>query len=129
MAMGGETDEHYPFEYQSADGRFIINPAPLVREIVSDVTQGKSPGAISLKFHNSIATMIRDICCSLRDKWQINQVALSGGCFQNIYLLTQGITQLRKEGFEVFYHHSVPPNDGGICLGQAVIANEKQKKC
>ena len=125
MAMEGETDDHYPFDYQQERGPYSISPAPLIRGMLSDHKNNKSAGAISLKFHNSIVTMVTDICTRLRDDWNFNRVALSGGCFQNTYLLTQCIEHLTRGGFEVLYHQKVPPNDGGIALGQAVIASKR----
>ncbi|MBW1840136.1 MAG: hypothetical protein JRI49_09390 [Deltaproteobacteria bacterium] len=81
-------------------------------------------GYISTKFHNSIITMIVKVCHSLRDRWELNCVAFSGGCFQNTYLLSKSITRLTSAGFKVFFHQKVPPNDGGLALGQVLIANE-----
>jgi len=127
MAMEGDTDEYYPFLSQRKGECQIIDPAPLIRGILVDLREKRTSGYISSKFHNSIVTMIVDICCALREQWKITKVALSGGCFQNTYLLCKSITKLKDNGFEVFVHHQVPPNDGGIALGQALIANELLK--
>ena len=104
-----------------------INPSPLIKGVISDLKEGKSSGYISSKFHNSIVTMVANICSTLRDNLGLNKVALSGGCFQNNYLLSKSIKRLAKKGFEVLYHRKVPANDGGIALGQALIANELLK--
>jgi hydrogenase maturation protein HypF len=69
--------------------------------------------------------MISETCNRLREGFSINRVALSGGCFQNTYLLSRSIERLTGEGFEVFCHQQIPPNDGGLALGQALIANEQ----
>lgn len=124
MAMNGDTDEYYPFSYQQEEECNIINPSPLVKGILLDLKEDKSLGHFSSKFHNSIINMIVEVCCSLRDKWGLNRAALSGGCFQNTYLLSKSITKLTSAGFEVFFHQEVPPNDGGLALGQALIANK-----
>jgi len=124
MAMNGDTEEYYSFLYQQEEKCLTINPSPLIRGMLSDIKQNKSPGYISSKFHNSIVTMILHICHTLKSEWGLNRVALSGGCFQNTYLLSKSIKKLMSAGFEVFYHQKVPPNDGGISLGQALIANE-----
>jgi len=92
-----------------------------------DLREQRTSGYISSKFHNSIVTMSVNTCCVLRERWKITKVALSGGCFQNTYFLCKSITKLKDSGFEVFVHHQVPPNDGGIALGQALIANELLK--
>jgi hydrogenase maturation protein HypF len=124
MVMGNPCDERYPFIYQQDEGCITIDPSPLIKGLLSDLKKGSPSEYISSKFHQSIVTMVVEVCCLLRKQWGVDSVALSGGCFQNIYLLTQSITGLRKEGFEVFYHQKVPPNDGGISLGQAVVATE-----
>ncbi len=65
-----------------------------------------------------------EVCRRIRKRDQLDRVCLSGGTFQNMYLLRHAVEELRDDGFEVFLHALVPPNDGGISLGQAVIANE-----
>jgi hydrogenase maturation protein HypF len=81
-------------------------------------------GHISACFHNTVASAIAEVCLRLRQQERLNRVCLSGGVFQNVYLLERVVADLRRGGFEVFLHATVPPNDGGISLGQAVIANE-----
>lgn len=124
MAMDGDTEEYYSFLYHQEEGCQMINPSLLIRGILSDLKEDRSSGYISSKFHNSIVNMILDICYTLRDDWKLNRVALSGGCFQNVYLLSKSIKRLTSAGFEAFYHQKVPPNDGGLSSGQAFIANE-----
>jgi len=124
MAMGEDSGEGYPFTYQQEESCLIINPSPLIKGLLSDIRAGTSSRQLSSKFHRSIVTMVVEVCRSLRERWGLNAVALSGGCFQNIYLLTQSSIRLKEAGFEVFFHQKVPPNDGGISLGQAVIASE-----
>jgi hydrogenase maturation protein HypF len=125
MALEGETEDSYPLLYHNENGCLTISPEPLIREICSDIRKAKPIGYISTTFHNSIVGMIIETCSKLRDAFSINRVALSGGCFQNTYLLSRSIERLTSEGFEVFRHQKVPPNDGGLALGQALIANEK----
>jgi hydrogenase maturation protein HypF len=127
MAKEGDTEEYYSFLYQQEKGYQTINPSPLIKGVISDIKEGKSSGYISSKFHNSIVTMVANTCSTLRDNLGLNKVALSGGCFQNTYLLSESIRRLTKKGFEVLYHRKVPTNDGGIALGQALIANELLK--
>ncbi len=125
MSLKGGSQDCYPFLYHQEDDCYTINPEPLIREICSDLKAAKPIGNISTAFHNSIVRMIIETCNKLRDAFKINRVALSGGCFQNAYLLSRTIEKLIGEGFEPFYHKRVPPNDGGLALGQALIANEK----
>jgi hydrogenase maturation protein HypF len=70
--------------------------------------------------------MIRDTCVRLREETGLNEVALSGGVFQNVTLLTNVVPLLREAGFTVYTHRLVPPNDGGLSLGQAMIAAAKR---
>jgi hydrogenase maturation protein HypF len=125
MAAAGGTEEYYDFLHQQQEESCAINPSPLLKGICADIKAGKPAGYISAKFHNSIAAMIVAVCRRLKERYRLDRVALSGGCFQNGYLLSQSISGLRQAGFTVLQHHLVPPNDGGIALGQALIANER----
>jgi hydrogenase maturation protein HypF len=87
---------------------------------------GNVPAAkISGKFHHSIASLIIQTCEMIRSDEKLNRVVLSGGVFQNILLLSLVTKGLRELGFDVYTHHLVPTNDGGISLGQAVIGHMK----
>jgi hydrogenase maturation protein HypF len=114
----------YTFEIESDS----ISPHPLICAVVADVRAGVSPSVIAARFHNGVAAMIHGVCSRLREQRGLNQVALSGGVFQNITLLRTTLTLLRGAGFEVFTHRLIPPNDGGIALGQAVIAAHSGQK-
>ncbi len=101
-----------------------IDMRPMIRQIVHDVQSSKPVGEIAARFHNTIAAVISEVCQRIRASEKLSRVCLTGGTFQNMYLLGHTMALLRKLGFEVFIHSAVPPNDGGIALGQAVIANE-----
>jgi hydrogenase maturation protein HypF len=115
-----DPDEHgaYPFEL---DGQ-SINPLPALKALVNDVLAGTSPARVSARFHNGAALLVRDACRALRDARGLRQVALSGGVWQNTLLLERCISLLEQDGFELILHHQVPPNDGGLALGQAAVA-------
>jgi len=100
----------------------LILPHSAIRQIVNDWRGGVSPPIIAARFHNGVAAMIRRVCVRLRKSHGVNQVALSGGVFQNVTLLAKALALLRADGFEVFTHRLVPPNDGGIALGQAAVS-------
>ncbi len=106
-----------------------IDSAPVIRGVVADWQAGLSPSVIAARFHNSVAAMIRDVCLRLQARYGLHEVALSGGVFQNVRLLGKTLPLLRDAGFTVYTHRLVPPNDGGLALGQAVIAafSAKQK--
>lgn len=105
-----------------ADGTWIVDWGPMIKGVIGDTRAGTSPGIISAKFHNTLVDVAVDIALRVREK----RVVLSGGCFQNRYLTERMITRLRQEGFEPFWHQWVPPNDGGISLGQAVVGIHRE---
>jgi hydrogenase maturation protein HypF len=111
-------DDCYPFEISDE-----IDVRPMIEQIVRDVLAAKPTAWISAAFHNTIAAIIVEVCGRLRATEGIDRVCLSGGTFQNVYLVERAVAGLAAVGFEVFLHSRVPPNDGGISLGQAVIAN------
>jgi hydrogenase maturation protein HypF len=121
MAAVGES--HAAYDYTWEEGTpFRILPASIVRGVVADVGQGLSTSAISVKFHNTLIRMFSDLCDRIRAQHGLGRVVLSGGVFQNARLLTGLIPSLETKGFEVFSHRQVPTNDGGIALGQVVVA-------
>jgi hydrogenase maturation protein HypF len=124
-ALAG-VDATYPFEI-SGDDPWQIDVRPMIEQIVRDVLAAKPTGWISAAFHNTVAAVLVEVCLRLRLSDGIDRVCLSGGTFQNVYLVEHAVASLRAQGFEVFLHSKVPPNDGGISLGQAVIANAALK--
>ena len=111
----------YPFTI-SGNSPCIIDPGPLFEAIISDLIANVPRGTIINRFHCSISQIIVDCCLQARLEEHIHQVALSGGVFQNQLLLQQTIERLEEAGFEVFFNRIVPANDGGLALGQAIIA-------
>jgi hydrogenase maturation protein HypF len=97
---------------------FILNWSPMVEAILTDVRNGIPVGIISAKFHDALA---EGIVAVAKHAGQ-NRVVLSGGCFQNRYLTERTVRRLQAEGFRPYWHQRVPPNDGGIALGQVVAA-------
>jgi hydrogenase maturation protein HypF len=97
----------------------VIDWRPLFQGIIADIRAGANPGMISLKFHNSLVEAALPI---VREAGQ-RKVVLSGGCFQNKYLSERMIRRLTENGFTPYWHHEVPPNDGGLCIGQALGAS------
>ena len=105
---------------------FVIGPeigtSLVIQAVVEDLLTGAPLPVISGRFHNGLARMIRDMCVWIRESSGVQEVALSGGVFQNVTLLRKALPLLREAGFSVLTHRIVPPNDGGLALGQAVIA-------
>ncbi len=99
-----------------------IDPRPLVRQIVADLDSDEPVGRIAGRFHRALARAVVESCRLVRQRTGLSTVALSGGCFQNRLLTELVWDQLDRSGFEVLLHARVPPNDGGISLGQAAVA-------
>ncbi len=116
--------DHYDFYIDDGEP-MVVDLRATIRAIAKDAdTQAKPVEEIAAKFHNTLAAAIVEVCNRIRKSGGLDRVCLSGGTFQNLYLLERTIVQLRRRGFTVFQHAQVPANDGGIALGQAVIANE-----
>ncbi len=117
---GKSAAKSYEFEI---DKSRIIKSEKVVRKAVEDLLNGVSVPVVSAKFHLAVVELIAKIARQIRTERNLNRVALSGGVFQNMFLLERVCYLLEKEGFEVLTHRRVPANDGGISLGQAAIAN------
>jgi len=118
-------EESYCWDIDKEGKEFILHPENIFKEIISDLRKGVSKEIIATKFHNTVADFTVDLCIRIREETNLNRVALSGGVFQNRYLTERIIFFLEEEGFQVYIQRKVPPNDGGISLGQAVIAGSK----
>jgi hydrogenase maturation protein HypF len=113
----------FPFEVSFGDPS-IIDLRPMIESIVGEQRRGTQADELAARFHNTLAEIVAGVCEGIRRREKLNQVCLSGGCFQNMKLLAGAVSRLRRRGFEVFLHAQVPPNDGGISLGQALVANQ-----
>ena len=101
------------------EGRFILNTSLLVQQIAEAKLQGADSGRLAYLFHQTLAEQVTAACMEARNVSGRQKVALSGGVFQNRLLLRLTEERLMEEGFEVLRHRMVPPNDGGIAIGQA----------
>jgi hydrogenase maturation protein HypF len=119
MTADASQGEGYEFDYSGE----IIDPAPVIRDIVADLVCRVPAPVIAAKFHNAVTSLIFQVARRIRAERQLCRVALSGGVFQNRLLLKRATRLLEAAGFEVFTHSRVPPNDGGVSLGQAVVAD------
>ena len=112
----------YDFAIPLAGDCWEVDFRPTMQVIAGAVRAGEDPAIIAGRFHNTVADAAQQVCRNLRHETGIARVCLSGGTFQNVRLTEQLTAALRADGFEVYLHSRVPPNDGGIALGQAVIA-------
>ena len=131
-------NRNYNYLINKKSGVYIIDMDETIKEIIKDLRNNVSKEIISLKFHNTIVELIVKTCIKIRSNFkdkhelramshELNEVALGGGVFQNMFLLTNSYNGLKKAGFKVYIHEKVPTNDGGLSLGQAVIAGYKIK--
>lgn len=112
------TDEAYPHSIDTRASPMVVDWAPTLLALLEDLERGVQPGVMAARFHNALVEMI--VAVARRSGQE--RVALSGGCFQNMYLLERTVVRLRQAGFQVAWQQRVPPNDGGIALGQIVAA-------
>ena len=124
IAEDGNPDS-YPYGIDGA-GPWQVDFRPAIESIAREVAAGKAGAVMSAKFHNTLARATAEVCRRIGQETALRRVCLSGGTFQNVRLLAATVAGLRHGGFEVFLHAEVPPNDGGIALGQAAIAAQSQ---
>jgi len=111
----------YDYDWVSGDVHKVLFQ-PIIRGVANDLQKGVDPSEISGKFHSTLVRMFSELSGIIGKETGLNRVVLSGGAFQNSFLLTGLIQTLTRNNFEVFTHTLVPPNDGGIALGQAMVA-------
>ena len=114
--------ERYNFCICKEGDEFIIDPQEIFIDIITDLKEGIDKKVMAAKFHNTVAEFTLNLCGKIKKSTGINKIALSGGVFQNRYLTERIISLLEKDDFQVYIQRKVPPNDGGISLGQAVVA-------
>jgi hydrogenase maturation protein HypF len=125
LATQAQPDGSYPFDLKparEAEAPLSIDTRPLVAAVVRDVNQGIEPTLIARRFHTTLVEVIATVAGKLRNTTGLSTVVLSGGVFLNGVLTRETMARLRQEGFEVYRHRRVPPNDGGLSLGQLAIA-------
>jgi len=127
-AYGVEDENSYRFALSKENGIIVIKLKEILEDIIAEVKNGTPIGIISARFHNTVALIALKVCQSIARESSLSTVALSGGCFQNRRLLKQLSALLKENGFRVITHRFVPPNDGCISLGQAVIASNRLKE-
>lgn len=119
---GRDETSSYPFSIESSGEMIVVSFRPMIVAVSSDVPAGVDRGSIADKFHNTVADAIAATCSIIGEREHLDEVVLSGGVFQNDLLLVRASGRLARGGFKVYSHRLVPPNDGGISLGQAAIA-------
>ncbi len=127
IELEGIADRHcaegYEFLISPGNVGDVIDARDVIRRAVADMLDGVPAAIVSARFHLSVAQLIVAVAENVRSERKLNRVVLSGGVFQNLFLLERTCEMLRTKGFQVIAHSRVPTNDGGISLGQAAVAN------
>ncbi len=121
-ALDGDTIAAYPFGLMAEEDRWLLDPAPMWQALLHDLASGQNRCTIAARFHLGLAQGAADLARRLASRLGLATVALSGGVFQNKTLFEALAQGLRQQGLRVLTHHQVPTNDGGLALGQAVVA-------
>ena len=128
MSIANEGDETaYPMDLTVQNGVRVIDTRGLFEQILADLDRAVPVGTISSKFHNALIAVFTSLAELVRTDSSLSRVCLSGGTFHNAYLLTGLQNRLSRSGFDVFVHGQVPAGDGGLSLGQAMIAAHQVK--
>jgi hydrogenase maturation protein HypF len=128
LAEGTAPDGSYPFELRPALGEgalsepIVVDTRPVIRAIAADVAKGVAATVVARRFHTTLAEVVASVCGRLRGQTGIGDVVLSGGVFLNALLTREAHARLTADGFRVYRHRLVPPNDGGLSLGQLAVA-------
>jgi hydrogenase maturation protein HypF len=128
LAADGQANRGYPFRMRPENEGWIVETREIIRGVVDDLLAGTTTGEISARFHRTMAEVVVAGCEEVREAGGTTAVALSGGTFQNMLLLEQLVRLLEERGFEVYWHRRVPANDGGLALGQAILADRAARR-
>ena len=121
--------DEYPFELREQKGYTIVHFGTTFKAILRDMGESAGTDMIATRFHNSVISAIRKTVGKISGQSGITRVALSGGTFQNRYILNKTLQTLSSDGMQVYINLNVPCNDGGISLGQAYLVRERLKEC
>jgi hydrogenase maturation protein HypF len=124
LAADGPAGRGYPFRLRREGEGWVVETRGIFGGVVEDLLAGHETGEISSRFHRTMAEVVVAGCERIREAGGTNNVALSGGTFQNLLLMEQVLELLAGKGFTTYRHRRVPTNDGGLSLGQAVLANK-----
>jgi len=131
LAESAIDPQPYPYEVSQPlpEGPYIVDTRPIILGIAQNIEAGLEGRYMTRRFHATLVRIISCICLKLRDRMGLSKVVLSGGTFMNSLLTLEVTDRLTREGFHVFRHRLVPPNDGGLCLGQLAIAASQMDLC
>jgi len=124
LASSVRPEAGYPFEYEGNQ----VDTRPLISAVARDADGGVGAARIARRFHSTLVDIIHRVCVELRNALNFHSIVLSGGVFMNALLTVESTRRLEQDGFRVYSHEKVPPNDGGLSLGQLAIAATEQRK-
>jgi len=122
MTIAGDSKESYDYEWKREKDAYRVLVSSIIRGVVRDMEKGSQVSEISQKFHTTLIRLFSDLCGRIGQETGLDRAVLSGGVFQNAVLLAGLTKALEASGFQVFSHSVIPTNDGGISLGQALVA-------
>jgi hydrogenase maturation protein HypF len=120
--MAVETKAPYSYEWEESGDYYLMRPEPIIRDVVESLVAGESVEIVAGRFHATLVQMFAELTFRISQDCGINRIVLSGGVFQNARLLAGLVDTLYAKNLKVYTHSIVPTNDGGICLGQAMVA-------
>jgi hydrogenase maturation protein HypF len=124
--LNPDINESYNYSILCNDGTYEIDYKEIIEGILNDLHNTSTLSQIAAKFHNTVTCFSVDLVCKIKRDRGINEVVLSGGVFQNSYLLLNLVEKLKEKGFDVYYNRQIPTNDSGISIGQLAIADAKK---
>jgi hydrogenase maturation protein HypF len=132
LAMRENSGSHPAYDMPLSDNGetepFRVEILPMIRGMEADIRRGVPGSEIAGRFHESLIQMIVRVCEKLRRASGLDKVVLSGGVFMNGILLSGAVRSLKNHEFQVFFHRQVPPNDGGLCLGQLAVGAARLRR-
>jgi hydrogenase maturation protein HypF len=127
QAAASAATREYGFDLGAQDGSIALDPRPIVSAVVRDLRRGRSAGEVAGRFHRTMAAATLEVCRAIRGTTGIARVCLSGGVFNNHLLTSDLVARLEAVGFEVYLPREAPVGDGGIALGQVLVANANRR--
>jgi hydrogenase maturation protein HypF len=125
MAAEETWEGHYGYAVRREMEGWIVDPIPLIADLIEDLRGGTRVSRIAASFHNTVVLFLQEMAQKMAEETGLDRVILSGGVFQNGYLVERLTQALVKVGLAPVLHRRVPPNDGGISLGQVAIAKAR----
>ena len=123
-----DVEGSYGYELVDRDGTTVVDTGSIITDLLEDLKNCVPSTTMASRFHVTMAELATEMCCMIRDEEALDRVVLSGGVFQNALLTDLLCSRLEKNGFTPILHKLVPPNDGGICLGQVAVANAGRER-